>query len=225
MYLTKNELVSIGLSGIKSIDGDTLLDFSSYFTVYMYPMYSSATKVTQSIGSYMDGIGIDIINQLILKYSYEAEVMTSCDVSDEKWKFITGNWVTYKVAADLLYNSKIYLGESEGKVYKKLGDFSISKNPGGGYNGGPVKQMLQKLDCEIFKLEIAVKHCMEPLLTCEGINDPQSLLAKRSPSAAVIKGQYDPNRPMFGRGMILDGRYPAMTGFIDYYRRRYSTNR
>lgn len=223
MYLEINEIVTINLTGIKSTDGDDLQEFSSYFTTEMNPMYSSPTKVSQLIGNYLDGIGEDIINQLILAYSYEAEVLTACDVTDNKWKFLSSQWVSLKVATDVLYNSNLYLGESGGKVYKKLGDFSISKDSDTDA-GGPVKGMLDKLNCEIFKLEVAVKNCMDPLLTCEGM-DIQAYAGRRQASAGVIKGQHDPNRPMFGRGFVADAAYPAMRGFLKDYRRKKQTNR
>lgn len=224
MYLETNEIVTINLSGIKSTEGDDLQEFSSYFTTEMYPMYSSATRVSQLIGSYLDGISEDIINQLILAYSYEAEVLTACDVSDNKWKFLTGNWVGLKVALDVLFNTNLYLGESGGKVYKKLGDFSISKDSSTD-TGGPVKGMIDKLECEIFKLEVAVKNCMDPLISCEGMENINTLAARRQASAGVIKGQFDPNRPLFGRGFIADAAYPAMRGFLKDYRRKKQTNR
>lgn len=221
MSLAANELVNVLIKDIKSIDGDVLSSFDSYFTTTMFPLYSSALRISQEIGAYMDGVGEDIVNQLILKYSHEAEMLTSCDISDNKWKFLTSSWVTFKVSVDVLYNSKTYLGESGGKVYKKLGDFSISKdNSGTGGGAGPVKSKINKLECELFKLEVAVKFCLDPLLTCEDID--KNDLIKRVPSQMVVKGEYDPNRPLFGRGMVLKGNYPGIRDWEkQYHRRRY----
>lgn len=220
MYLQKNELVSVVVEGIKSLDGDSLPEINTYFTTTMSPMYSSVLRVSQEIGSYLDGIGEDIINQLILKYSHEAEMLTSCDITDSKWKFLTSNWVTFKTAIDILYNSRTYLGESSGKVYKKLGDFSISKDNSKSDSSGPVSSKIRKLECELFKLEVAVKFCMDPLLTCEDMDKTD--LMKKQRSKMVVKGEYDPNRPLFGRGMVLKGNYPGIRDWEgQYYRRRY----
>ena len=223
MYLKKNDLVTIKLKNIKSSDGDILPEFSSYFTTEMSPMYTSPNRVSQDVGAYLDGIGENIIYQLILKYSYEAQMIASCDyVNDEKWYYYASSWVAAKVASDALFNSKIYLGESRGKVYKKLGDFSISKD-GSQDAGGPVKRMIDKLACEIFKLDIAIRFCQAPLMSCEGFTGKD--FWPRTPAQSVIKNGSDPNRPLFGRQFLLDGQNPRMTGFVRRARRKYETNR
>ena len=220
MYIEKNQLINITITGIKSTSGNELQEVQAFFTTEMSPMLSSINQVRQLIGSYLDGITEDIVNQLILKYSNEARVTSSC-MPDAKWNFYATKWVTLRVAIDILYNSKIYLGESGGKAYKKLGDFAISRDTSSD-SGGPVKRMIDKLECDAFKFSIAVKHCAEPLLTCKDIDNYS--LHKKTAAQSVIKGEQDLNRPTFGRSFSLTGKDPAMRKWVQVYRRKYQTN-
>ena len=117
--MKENQLITLEIRGIKSIDGESL-DVDSFFTTEMSPMLSSITRIQQEIGSYLSGIGQDIINQLILKYSNEILEVTICDTNNAVWLLRAQNWVTLNVSIDLLYNSPLFKNETAGKVYKNL---------------------------------------------------------------------------------------------------------
>lgn len=225
MGLKKNQLIDFIIKGIRDINGNELT-ISGFFTTEMYPLLSTATKVVQLIGSYIDGIEEDIINQLILKYSDLLLNLTICDTNSEAWQVIAQQWVTLSVSIDLLYNSPLYKQDVSGKVYKKLGDFAISKDSGGNDDSSPLASLIKKLECELFKIDLAAKKCMAPLPSCEGLDEKllNQLMIDRSHSNLIIKGAYDPNRPLFGRTFRLNGNIPSITHTERYYRRKIFTN-
>lgn len=219
MLLGNNQLISIVLSGFESTDGDVLPDVSYSFSTTFSPLYSSPNKIRAVAGSYVQGISDEMLLYLIHLYSVEANNLSICKIENfPKWNYYAGQWVTYNAALEAVMNSEIHLGSSGQKVYKKLGDFSISKD-GKGTGTTPTKGMLDKLECEILKLSVAVKFCKEPLTSCDkGVvdNDLRNGLAAQ----LVVKGECLP-RPGFGRMFTRDGNYPALTGFIrilDKYR-------
>lgn len=212
MKLKKNQMVFIRIEGVEGVSGEKMAPFSLSFTTILQPMLSTPNRVREVAGSYIQEISDDILNQLILKYSLEAINIASCDTTKyEKWEFYASKWVTLKVAADAIYNSSIYLGDPSGKVYKKLGDFSISKDAKDGDTGSPARAFLEKLECEIFKLDITIRFCKEPLLTCEGVDN--DALYSPAPAKLVVKGQ-NLCQPMFGRTFLQIGNQPQWTGWI-----------
>jgi hypothetical protein len=163
-------------------------------------MLTTPLRVRSLAGSYIEDISDDVLNQLILKYSIEAETLAVCDTSAwESWNHYASRWIEAKVAVDSIYNSPSYLGESSSKVYKKLGDFSISKDPGASSGSGPAKSFITKLECEIFKLNVSVRFCREPLLDCTAQDDSATYIPL--PAKTVTKGQAL-CKPRFDRGVI-----------------------
>lgn len=227
MAIANNQLVTVVLENIYSVDNDVIASTTSQFATHLSPLYSSPSRIRKDAGSYLSDISDDVLNQLILKFSLEADAIAVCDTQDyEKWEFYAEKWVSYNAALTAIYNSTIFLGESGGKSYKKLGDFSISKDSrdSGDGGGGPAKSFINKLECEIFKLEVAVRLCKEPLLECD--SDALDGISTYNPSAAqtVIKGGSVAGRPVFGRTFIQQGMHPAWTGWLEKNNRKQMTN-
>lgn len=221
MILDINQFVSIVLSEIKSVDGDILKDVATSFTTTMKPMLSTPLRIREVAGAYLSEISDDVLNQLILKYSLEAKNTALCDTTQwDKWEFYTTKWVTFNVAVDSIYNSPIYVGQINGKQYKKLGDFAISID-NSDVGDGAVKRFLSNMECEITKLGVSVKNCREPLLSCTQAGLDSGYMPK--PSQNVTKGS-GVGRPAFGRTFLASGAHPQWTGYIDQYNRSHLTN-
>lgn len=219
--MKKNNLIQVEISGLKSVDGQEIETVSTFFTTSFYPMYSTKNKVVQKISSYLDGTSESLIDQLILKYSYEANLLSPCDKESAIWKYYTSDWVTFNVCLDLLYNSKLHVGDSDGKVYKRLGDFALSRDSSSINKNDPTKEIIEKLQCEIIKLEPAVKGCTEPLYSCRDTRVDKPV---ESAPQVIIKGINDPERPMFGRRFLPDARGVQLNGWYYNVRRKYKTD-
>lgn len=225
MGIANNQLVTVVLENVWSIDGDVIATTASEFSTNLSPMYSSPSRVRKIAGSYLSDISDDVLNLLILKFSLEADCLATCDTNAyNKWEFYTEKWVSNNVALLAIYNSPVFLGESGGKTYKKLGDFSISRDSSSDSSGaGPAKSLISKLECEIFKVEVSVRFCREPLLDCEGASADASLLYDPSPAQTVVKGG-SLARPIFGRTFAKHGNTPSWTGWLTKNNRKYLTN-
>ena len=221
--MDRNGLVQITIKGIKSTDGQVVDSVDTFFTTELYPMYSSKNKVIQKISSYLKGVSESLIDQLILKYSYEANLLSKCDKTDQVWLHYVREWVTFNASLDLLYNSKLHIGDSDGKVYKKLGDFALSKDSSSINKNDPTVEIIDKIKCEITKLEPAVKACMEPLFSCKDVSLVDSM-PKESSAQVFIKSAYDPERPVFGRRFVQDMQPNALRGWYYNQRRKYRTD-
>jgi hypothetical protein len=209
MLIGSNQLITVTLSGIMSVEGDTF-GASSAFVTDLDPMLTTPLSVRTVAGSYIEDISDDVLNQLILKYSIEAKQLAICDTTQwEKWDYYAAKWVEFSVATDSIYNSKSFLGEAGGKVYKKLGDFAISKDSSSG-GSGPARSFINKLECEIFKLNVSVRQCREPLLDCKA-EDAASTYAPL-PAKTVTKGQSVP-RPLFDRGVLRNGWHEIIKNY------------
>lgn len=222
MELENNLLIDIVLTGIKSTDGDLLGDLSYSFSTVFDPLYSTPNKVRAIAGSYVKEISDEMLLYLIHTYSVEADHLGLCvnEDNEDKWRYYASLWVTYSAALNAVYNSKSFAGEAANKIYKKLGDFSISKDNSAG-GSGPAKGLMDKLECEIFKLAVAVRYCRDPLLECiKGSGDD---LYNPAAAQLVIKGGSLP-RPAFGRTFYTAGRHPQWTGIIKGYDRHHLTN-
>lgn len=219
MLLDNNQLINFILSGFESVDGDILPDVNYSFSTTFAPLYSSPNKIRAAAGSYVQEISDEMLLYLIHQFSVEADNLSICDHDKfPKWNFYAGQWVTYNVALEAVLNSELHLGSSGQKIYKKLGDFAISKD-GKGTGSTPTTAMIKKLECEILKLSVSVKFCREPLTSCDkGVAD--SDLRNGLAAQLVVKGECLP-RPGFGRMFSNSGRHPGMTGYIrilDKYR-------
>ena len=204
MFLKTNDIVSIYVkTGVKSTDGDNLAEaFESYFTTEMSPMYTTAYEVRRIAGAYIVGISDDIINQLIHMYSLVADDLAECK-TDDRWQRFAGVWVALKVAMTLIVNSQDFVRAGAGKVFKQLGDLSISREAGGSVDAG-MSKMLSYLECELFKYEHAVRHCLAPLVDCLGLTDLDARPYVPKLAELVEKGVCDPNKPLVGRRWKTD---------------------
>lgn len=212
MLLSSNQLVEILLTGIESVDGDKidLIDYS--FATNFSPLYSTPNKVRALAGSYLQDISDEMLTYLIHLFSIEADMLSICKKENfSKWNYYAGLWVAYNVGVEAIMNSELYINNGGQKIYKKLGDFSISKD-NTNKDSAPSQVMLEKLKCEILKLSVAVKFCKEPLAVCDKSMFEQDL-RNGVASQLVIKGENLP-RPMLGRVFHKDGRHPQMTGFV-----------
>ncbi|MDD3412440.1 MAG: hypothetical protein PHY47_00405 [Lachnospiraceae bacterium] len=227
MNIANNQLVTIEITEVFDISGQSLGPIQTSFITKLTPMYSTPLKVREVAGSYIAEISDDILNQLILKYSIEADMLSTCDtIAWPKWDFFASKWVTLKVAIDLIYNSDTYINaaNNNGKIYKKLGDFSISTDSKTRDPLDGVKKFLTKLECEVFKLLPSVKFCKEPLLECDPdlLDDIASVYGV--PAQTVIKGGARAGYPVFGRMFSQNGVHPQWTGWVQNNSRKYLTN-
>lgn len=222
MLLSSNQLVEILLTGIESVDGDKIDVVEYSFATNFNPLYSTPNKVRALAGSYLQDISDQMLTYLIHLFSIEADMLSICKKENfSKWNYYAGLWVAYNVAVEAIMNSDLYINNGGQKIYKKLGDFSISKD-NTNKDSSPTQVMLDKLKCEILKLFVAVKFCKEPLSVCDKGMFEQDL-RNGVASQLVVKGENLP-RPMLGRVFEMDGRHPQMTGFIKILDRFRLTN-
>jgi hypothetical protein len=221
MLLDINQIVDILLLEIESVDGEILSNIDLSFGTTLDPFFSSPNKVRAIAGSYISDVPDQILLYLINAYSIEAMNTAVCNTELwSKWEYYASLWVAYKTALNAILNSKSYVEDSGQKIYKKLGDFSISKDSTSGET--PTSGLINKLECELLKLSVAVKWCKEPLIDCvKGVasND----LRNSSAAQLVIKGGNVP-RPMFGRTFRNSGRHPQLTRIVKEYDRYVLTN-
>ena len=222
--LELNRIITITLSvGIEAIDNDTLTEpFDSYFTSDMSPMYSSVPEVRRIVGRYVSNISDDVINQLILEYSILANNLSIC-AYDDTWIIFAGRWVAYNVALIILYNSESFTVASS-KVFKQLGDFSVSKGGGASKDAG-VGKLVSWLECEIFKYDYSVRNCTQPLSNCLGLTDPSAMPYEPKVPGLVERGYADPNKPIVGRRWKYTQRgAPSGQNNLILWGRKYKTN-
>jgi len=224
VFLNLNDIVSVYLSSeIKSSDGEALAEYESYFTTEMSPMYSSVYEIRRIVGLYIQDISDDIINQLIHTYSLVALDLASCK-TDAKWDRFAGTWVALKVSHVLITNTEDFERAGNGKIFKQLGDMSVSKERATNTEAGIVK-MLNHLECELYKYEHAVRNCLPPLMDCLGLSDWKARAYVPELAQLVERGVKDPNKPIVGRtwGYYDKGTLSADNEVI-YRGRKYKVN-
>jgi len=210
MILDINSLITLELfSGIKAMDGAELEEnFFSYFSTEMDPLYSSCLAIRSIVGAFVEEVSDDIINQLILKYSILAEDLGMNCSLDDRWLRYASEWVTYSVSIIILHNTDEFKSASEGKIFKQLGDFSISRDNAGG-NNSAIKELMEWLACEAFKYEHAIRSCSTPALNCEGLKNSKALPFEPKLAKLVEKGSEDINMLTPGRRWITDSSSPT----------------
>jgi len=226
MILNINDLVEVQLlAGIEAITGETLDNpFFSYFTAEMSPLYSSTLDIRRLVGAYITEIPDDVLNQLILEWSFMANDLATC-TQDAKWLRYANKWVTYKVSLIIMYNTEEFRGSTSDKVFKQLGDFSISK--GGGSTGCEgVTKLIDWLECEAFKYEFSVRDCVAPLMNCLGLTDNNALPYTPKLAELAEKGVNTVNKPIGGRRwMSFNSGHPRGNNtLVNFYGRNYKTN-
>ena len=205
MILEPNSLITItlGSSIAALVGGETLgSEFSSYFTTEMSPMFTSVNEVRRLIGSFICEISNDIINQIILEHSIIAIELANCLI-DDTWKIYAGRWVLYRSAIVTMYNTDEFKGSADGKIFKQLGDFSVSKGGESSKNAG-LGKLINWLECEAFKFEFSVVTCSRPLMNCLGLTDNDAMPHAPSLPGLARRGELDPNSPLIGRRWISD---------------------
>jgi len=226
VILNINSLITVEiLAGIKATDGSELLNnIFSYFTTEMTPLYSSTVAVRSIVGSFVSEISDDIINQLILKYSILAQDLGESCSLDNKWLRYASEWVTYKVSLIALYNTDDFKSSSEGKVFKQLGDFSVSKDNGGSSGAGGLKDLIKWLECEAFKYEHAIRNCTTPSLNCEGLTNSDKIPYTPRPAFLVERGEEDLNKLVSGRRWLATNARPSVSSNIFLWGKKYKSN-
>ena len=220
--LNKNRLITIKVKDIESLSGGHLPSSEIDFITELEPLLSTPSRVRKVAGSYLAEMDDFIIYQLLFKYSLEAIEGSDCDHSDKAWIMYARKWTAFKTVLDLIYNAPLFLQESNGKVYKKLGDFAISKEAGKSGDSSAAGKMIERVECEIFKLNHAVFNCLQPLLTCENVSLDDIYTPRRS--EMVTKGE-NVWRPLMGRGLsqVRSGN-PLLNSFLINQGRLVRTN-
>jgi hypothetical protein len=131
MSLPKNSLITIYIHPeIESTTSELLAEgVESYFTTEMSPLYASVNDARKIAGPHIQDISDDVLNQIIYQFSIQAEGMAKCS-PEGSWFIYAGNWVLYKTLSVVLKNAEEYISSGEGKVFKQLGDFSVSRDSG-----------------------------------------------------------------------------------------------
>lgn len=213
MLLDSNQMIDIMIGDIESVDGDIIENVGVSFGTLFDPLLSTPNRIRALAGSYLTDVPDDILLYLIHSYSLEAFNLSICDNTKwDKWKYYASLWVAYKVAENAVTNSPKYVNETGQKTYKKLGDFSVSKDMTADV---PAKKLLDKLSCELLKFGVSVKFCREPLIDCvKGVseNDLRNTLAMQ----LVKKGENTPQVKV-GRTFRQVGRYPGFTRILQEY--------
>jgi hypothetical protein len=188
----------------------------------MSPLFGSVAGVRKIIGSYIQDISDDIINQILLEYSINAQDLGSCSI-DEKWFRYAEIWVTYRAALVILYNTEAYKEAGTGKIFKQLGDFSISTG-GNPTDKGGLNKLVDWLECQAFKYEIAIRYCTDPALNCEGLTDTSKIPYISKLPGLVERGKYNINKPVPGREWYTTWGEPKGTNTLYAFGKKYKTN-
>lgn len=207
MSLSKNSIITIYISpGIQNTGGALEMKegVESYFTTEMSPMYATVNDARKIAGPHIQDISDDVLNQVIYQYSVTAEYLAKC-VIDSRWAVWAGYWVLYKTLLVTLKNTDEYLSSGQGKVFKQLGDFSVSRDAGVSGMAG-INRLLNWLECETYKYEFAVKNCTDPLMDCLGMSNATARRSDYVPKlpGLVEKGACDPNKFNEGRTWKYD---------------------
>jgi len=215
-----NQLVKIVLDKtIKSTDGDTLsAGYESYFTTEMYPFYSTADEVRKRIGRHINNMPEDTLNQLILTQSQYTDGLTLCTSKDRMWRVYANRYVAALASLTLLENTERFSGALAGGIDKELGDFKIEKK---GPTGKPY--LIEALQCEIYKLEPAIRYCTPPLRDCLGLTDYRVRDYNPSQSLQFIRGENNGDYPAAGRRWDENSQYPLADDKLKAFGRWYST--
>lgn len=223
MNIKENLLVTLKVSGIKSTDGDKLSSpVETYFTTRMTPMLATANDVRRRIGAYISNVKDDTIAQLNFINTQAAyNLGTLCDTTDPEWLDFSSRWVVLLTAITLLDNSEIFTNAYSGSVSKLLGDFEVTKSEP---KSEGLKDLLDRLECELFKLELAVRLCQKPRSHCLALTNPKLAAADYNPSlpGLVTRGSLDINRPLAGRRWTK-GDVPIAPDKVKAFGRWYQT--
>lgn len=225
MSLLQNSIVTItlpALNGIQSTTGNSLsADYTSYFTTHMTPLLATANDVRRKIGGYLTTISDDVINQLNYHHSIAVQTLPQCNTRLPMWQYFAKQWVVLQTCLTMFDNLPAFSGAHLPGVTKTLGDFSITKTP-------PLTRTsifgdtVEKIECELYKLEPAVRDCMKPLMDCLGLKDVNARYWIPVGSDNIIKGLRDPNYPAIGRRWA-DSPLPIATDSLFVWSRWFKT--
>lgn len=192
--LVENMRVVITLDAdIADTDGNTLgEDYVVYFTTTYNPLYVSSRRVELEIGQLIGNVPTDTVNLAIFEASREADTLTFAAISQTTYyNFARSQWVNCRAQQLLLSNTMGTLAKA-----KALGDLEVQ------YDTNGVRDVLGRLaNCQAQWL---------PALQAGGIS-------VQRPST-VVKGQYDPDRPPFGRMWVSPADSPkeVPAGNVNY---------
>lgn len=176
--LNENNIVRVVIpSGIMATDGTELADeYEFEFLTPTVPSYSSVRKVRLEVGSYVHNLYDDVIQLAILEASLEADVLTfkTTNQNTNLYEHARREYVTCLASQMLLQN--IASGSLRAKT---LADLSVEYDTN------------------------AITGTMDRIRDCLGKWEPQLLAGGLARTAAqpvgVVKGEYDPDRPVFSR--------------------------
>jgi hypothetical protein len=206
---------------IASTEGDTLAEhYEWYFTTTYDPLYTSVKRIRLELGNLITDVPDDTINLAIFEASIEANALTFATTTVQTasvlrfFQFARRQYVTC-LAEIILLSSISSSSSTEGGKSKRLADLQISYG-----NGGQFDDLLDKA--------MACRIKWEATLTSSGEIGPGT---SQRPSM-VIKGELDPDRPLFGRDWEptsthsgIGSEYPAANAKArSVYARRWRKN-
>ena len=221
--ISQNKIISVIIkAGIESVDADVLAsDYNSYFTTNMVPLFATVNDVRKRVGRHIASVTDDTINQLNFYFGQMASAITDCDVSDPKWRYFANQWVAINTSLVLLDNNEAFTGATGESISKVLGDFEISKR---GPSSTPAKfsDLIDRLQCELYKLEPAVRKCSNPLTSCAGMEDPKYTDYDVLKPDTFVRGSEEINYPLIGRRWLTRD-LPIATDYLYAFSRLYKT--
>ena len=176
--LANNNVIHVEIpSGLQPLVGSALEDpYEFDFMTTINPGYSNVRKVRLEIGSFVRNLFDDVIQTAILEASIETDVITfyTADTNADVYQHARREYVTCMASALLLNN----MGSGNLRS-KTLADLSVE------YDSSALHKNLDRL-----------RECMarwEPQVIAGGLAN------KVTQPKGVIKGEYDPDRPIFSR--------------------------
>jgi hypothetical protein len=214
--LYQNNVVFVKLANtIAATDGSLLadangdnVDYTYYFTTTYNPLYSSVRRIRLELGKLIANVPDDTINFAIFEASLEAAALSFGSTTENSgfFQFARRQFVT--CVAEILLLMGVGAGGGDGKS-KRLADLDVS------YRGSNTDELLNRaLKC---------RARWEATLTSAGALGPG---VSQKPKYA-IKGYYDPDRPLVGRGWEPTSSYQGSQVQMPAanIKSRYTTNR
>jgi hypothetical protein len=189
----------------------------------MDPLLASVSDVRRRIGAHIAKVADDTINQLNFQHSLMAINIANCDTTTSKWLYFANRWVALTTSLVLLDNSEAFSGIHGGSISKTLGDFTLNKKASS-ITGTKFTDLIDRLECELFKIDDSVKNCTEPLSACSDKFQAPPINSNYMPTLPdiVTRGINEPNYPPIGRRWIRRD-LPIATDKVSVFGKWYKT--
>lgn len=131
--LLENNIIKLTLgSGIKNLDGDSLSEYSWYFTTTYNPLYTSIRRIRFDLGPLIASIPNETIMLAIFEASLYVDVISFMPTSPQAVTYLSfaKRELATCLAELMLISGSQGIGPGD-KMSKSLGDLSVSRGDGG----------------------------------------------------------------------------------------------